>query len=73
MLRKLFVFLLLVVLAFAFSGCSKAKDTEVSEQAATKTAAEYQAEAKQQINKDNMSTELDKLETSIEADANTEK
>ena len=73
MLKKLFVILMLAILAFAFGGCGKTGDTEVSDQAVNKSAAEYQAEAQQQINKDNMSAELDKLETSIEADANTGK
>jgi len=72
MLKKLLAISVLVLLMFAFFGCKKTADNKVSNEAAAKSTAEYQAEAKSQINKDNMSSELDKLEKSIEADAGTE-
>lgn len=72
MLKKLFILSVLAFLMFAFVGCKKTTGTKVgSEETASKSTAEYQAEAKSQINKDNMSSELDKLEKSIDADTNS--
>jgi outer membrane protein assembly factor BamD (BamD/ComL family) len=51
-----------VVLLFSISGCKKeSKSSETSEEP-VKTAAEYDAEAKKDINEENMNQELDKLE-----------
>jgi competence protein ComGC len=73
MLKKLLMISVLVFLMFAFVGCKKTTDDKVGSETTSKSMAEYQTEAKSQINKDNMSSELDKLEKLIEVDANMEK
>lgn len=71
MLKKLSIILMLIFLMFAFVGCEKTTGDKAGSETAGKSAAEYQTEANSQINKDNMSSELDKLEKSIDADANS--
>ena len=76
MLRKILI--IAVVLAIGFfclSGCKESSskpevgtsETEV-EQEAVKTQAEYKAEAEKEITKENMDTELEDLEKTIEED-----
>ena len=58
-----------VVLLFSISGCKKEpKSTEAGEET-VKTAAEYDAEAKKDINEQNMNQELDKLEQELAQEA----
>lgn len=59
-----------VAFLFSVSGCKKAsRDTEAGEES-VKTAAEYEAEAKKEINKENMNQELDKIEQELAQEAN---
>jgi len=71
MLKKLLTISVLVSLMVAFVGCKKTTDDKVSSETTSKSMAEYQAEADSRINKDNMSSELDNLEKSIDADTNS--
>jgi len=56
------------ILLFCFGGCKKSGPEASSDEPAVKTMAEYEAEAKSQINEDNMEAELEKLEKEIEQD-----
>lgn len=56
------------LLTFSFVGCKKSAPEGSSEEPAVKTMAEYEAEAKSQINEENMESELEKLEKEIEQD-----
>ncbi len=65
--------ILLILILFAvlcFVGCKKGSDEDNS--AEIKTAAEYEQEAQEQITEDNMETELDRLEKSIDSDVELE-
>lgn len=64
-LVRWFVVLICVLGVF---GCSR--KPPAASQEVTKTAAEYKVEADKQINEQNMSQELSKLEQDISADAN---
>jgi hypothetical protein len=50
-------------------GCAKKTTPPAAKQEPTKTAAEYKAEADKQINEQNASQELQKLEQSIDQEA----
>ncbi len=70
MSRKLVVLIVLTTMvAFCVTGCKK--DSSQAEQD-VKTAAEYKAEAEEQINKENMATELDELEKTLEQEISQE-
>lgn len=61
---------IVVVCVLAVFGCSRKSNQPAAQQEPTKTAAEYKAEADKQINEQNMSQELSKLEQEVSADAN---
>jgi Sec-independent protein translocase protein TatA len=67
--NKLVQWIIVVVCVFGVYGCSK-KAPPAAQPVPTKTAAEYKAEADKQINEQNMSQELSKLEQEVSADAN---
>ena len=70
MLRKtLAIIVLTVMVVVLVSGCKK--DSSQTEQG-VKTAAEYKAEAEEQINKENMASELDELEKTLEQEISQE-
>ena len=70
MLRKILAILILTVMVVVLvSGCKK--DSSQTEQN-VKTAAEYKAEAEEQINKENMASELDELEKTLEQEISQE-
>lgn len=70
MLRKILAILILTVMVVVLvSGCKK--DSSQTEQD-VKTAAEYKAEAEEQINKENMASELDELEKTLEQEISQE-
>ena len=52
------------------SGCKKHSSEPQLEQEEVKTAAEYEADAKKEINKENMAQELDKLEKELQQETN---
>ena len=59
MLRKVLVIVAVTVISVSFlSGCKKRSS-------GSKTTAEYEAEAKQQVNKENMAEELDNIEKAL--------
>ena len=59
-------------LAFAMSGCRKSQPKPPPEADAVKTAAEFAAEAEDEITEENLDDELDRLEKEIDADIVTE-
>ena len=66
MFRKILVIVVMTVISiFCLNGCKKRADE-------VKTAAEYEAEAKEQINKDNMAKELESIEKALEQDIGQE-
>ncbi len=67
MFRVILIIALMAMTSFGFSGCKKSTDEEE-----VKTAAEYKAEAKEQINEDNMAAELERLEKELEQDVSQE-
>ncbi|HUW18158.1 MAG TPA: hypothetical protein VMW16_02535 [Sedimentisphaerales bacterium] len=73
MLRRVLVIVAVSsMVVFCVSGCKKRSgQSEVSQprKEAAKTAVQYEAEAKEQINKDNMAAELERLEKEIDQDA----
>ena len=70
MLRKILVLAVtMVVLLFSASGCKKASNSPEASEEPVKTAAEYEAEAKEDINEENMEQELDKLEQELQQEA----
>jgi hypothetical protein len=60
------------MVVFCVTGCKKDSDESGANQQSVKTAAEYEAEAKEQINKENMDRELDELEKSLEQEISQE-
>lgn len=67
MLKKI-LFILALTAVLCFVGCKKSSN----DSGEVKTAAEYESEAKEQITEDNMETELDRLEKSIDTDIEQE-
>jgi Sec-independent protein translocase protein TatA len=61
--------IVVLVCVLGIFGCAR-KNPPATGQEQTKTAAEYKAEADKQINEQNMSQELSKLEQEVAADAN---
>jgi competence protein ComGC len=73
MSRKLLIALISVFIIVGLAGCKKTSTTVQDESAdAVKTQAEYTAQAEQEITKENMAGELDKLEQGIEQDSAAE-
>ncbi len=66
--NRLVVWIVAMVSVLCLWGC--AKKTTPPAQQPTKTAAEYKAEADKQITEQNASQELQKLEQSIDQEAN---
>lgn len=69
MFKKVLMILALIAV-LCFVGCKKGSDEDNSVE--IKTAAEYEQEAQEQITEDNMGTELDRLEKSIDSDIELE-
>jgi uncharacterized membrane protein len=70
MLRTILVLAVtMVVLLFSASGCKKASRSPETSEEPVKTSAEYEAEAKEDINEENMNQELDKLEKELQLEA----
>ena len=70
MLRKALIIALMIVIGLGGFGCKKSSSDEATAQEQVKTAAEYDAEAKKEINKENMNQELEKIEQEVEQDTN---
>ena len=73
MLREVLVIITVTVLSvFCLNGCKKRSSEADSSQKVPKTMAEYEAEAKEQINKENMAEELEKIEKALEREVSQE-
>ena len=70
MLRKVLAIVAVIVIC-AF-GCKRRSSEPEAGQEKLKTMAEYDAEAKEQINKENMAEELEKLEKAMEQEIKQE-
>ena len=70
MLRKALIIVFMIVIGLGGFGCKKSSSDEATTQEQVKTTAEYEAEAEEQINKENMNQELEKIEQELEQDAN---
>lgn len=72
MSRKLMLIIVLAAMVvFYVNGCKKDSGQAETGQD-VKTAAEYKAEAEEQINKENMASELDELEKTLEEEISQE-
>lgn len=67
MYKKVLMILALITV-LCLSGCKKGSDESVE----IKTQAEYEQEAQEQITEENMETELNRLEKSIDSDIELE-
>ncbi len=72
MLRNVLIIAVAAISVFWLSGCRKRPSEPESGEVTVKTMAEYEAEAKKEINKKNMARELKKLEKAIEEDIQKE-
>ena len=69
MLRKILIIVVIAVMGtFCLNGCKEGPGDAGAGQEEVKTAAEYEAEAKEQINKDNMTEELERIEKEVDQD-----
>ena len=73
MLRRILMIAIIAVMSvFCLNGCKERSSGTQSDQEEAKTAAEYEAEAKEQINKENMAEELESIEKALEQDIGQE-
>jgi len=73
MIRKVLVIVAVTAISvFCLSGCKKRSSEAESDEEVLKTIAEYEAEAKKQINKENMADELDRIEKALEEEISQE-
>jgi len=67
MLRKVLVIVAVAAISvFCLSGCKKRSSEAESGEEVVKTMAEYEAEAREQITKENMAEELESIEKALE-------
>ena len=67
--NRLVAWIVAMVCVLSMWGCAKKTTPPAAKQEPTKTAAEYKAEADKQINEQNASQELQKLEQSIDQES----
>jgi uncharacterized protein HemX len=73
MLRKvLSTALVAAIVGLCLGGCSKKSTQAEPNEQAVKTVEEYRAEAKRDINEDNMAEELEKMEKEVEQELSEE-
>ena len=73
MLRKILIITAVITISiFCLSGCKKRSTDAQAEQEEVKTTVGYEAEAKEEIDKDNMADELDKIEKELEQEISQE-
>jgi len=73
MFRKILVIVIVTAISvFCLSGCKKRSSEPEPGEEVLKTTAEYQAEARQQINKENMAEELESIEKEVEQEISQE-
>jgi hypothetical protein len=68
--NRLVKWIVVMVCMLGVCGCTKKTTPPAAPQEPTKTAAQYKAEADKQINEQNASQELAKLEQEVAAEAN---
>ncbi len=67
MFRKVLVIVTVTAISvFCLYGCKKRSSEAEPDEEVLKTVAEYDSEAKKQINKENMADELDSIEKALE-------
>lgn len=68
MLRRILIIVAVgVISVLCLSGCRKSSsETEAEQQEVVKTMAEYEAEAKKEISRENIDAELEKIEKELE-------
>jgi len=69
--RVLIIIAVVAIGVFCLSGCKKSPGGAEPEQE-VKTMAEYEAEAREQINKENMDKELESIEKQLEQELSQE-
>jgi serine protease inhibitor len=69
MLRKLIAVVVIVTLTIVCSGCRKKAGQSSKSKTEVKSQAEYDAQAKKDIDANNMQAELDKLEKEIQQES----
>jgi hypothetical protein len=73
MLHKVLIIVAATAISvFCLSGCKKRSSEAESSQEVLKIMAEYEAEAKKQINKENMGEELERIEKTLEQELSEE-
>ena len=73
MLRRILIIAIIAVMSvFCMNGCKERSSSTQSGQEEVKTAAEYEAEAKEQVNKENMAEELERIEKALDQDISQE-
>jgi hypothetical protein len=73
MIRKVLILVAVTAISvFCLSGCKKSSSEAESDEEVPKTMAEYETEAKKQINKENMADELDRIEKALEEEVSQE-
>jgi hypothetical protein len=73
MFRKVLVIVAVTAISvFCLSGCKKRSSEAESEEEVLKTMAEYEADAKEQISKENMAEELERIEKALEQEVSQE-
>jgi len=66
MLKKFLILIIVMwLIVFGVSSCKKRSDKSSGKQEQVKSVKEYEAEIRDQINKDNMAEELSRLEKSL--------
>jgi hypothetical protein len=70
--RILMIAIIAVMSVFCLNGCKERSSGTQSDQEEVKTAAEYEADAKEQINKENMAEELERIDKELQQDISQE-
>jgi Flp pilus assembly protein TadD len=66
--NRLVKWIVVMVCVLSVSGCARKSNPPTAQQEPTKTAAQYKAEAEKQINEQNASQELARLEQEVAAE-----
>ena len=73
MSRKILIIVVITVISvFYINGCKKRTSELQSDTEVAKTAAEYESDAKEQINRENMAEELGRIEKALDKDISQE-
>ena len=73
MLKKISILIsILTISSLLLGGCKKRSTKAEAEQETVKTMDEHQADAKEQINKENMASELESIEKAMEQEISQE-